>query len=215
MRVLEAALRLAHPIIPFITEELWQNVAPLAGKSGETIMLAPYPKSQPEKIDPVSEVWVAELKSLVDAIRNLRSEMKISPGQRVHVIAATASVADQKKLIPMQPYLRALAKLEGEGALITSSIPASIEAPIKIIGNVQLVLKIEIDVAVERDRLTKEIARIEGEIVKAHAKLGNASFVDRAPAKVVEQERARLAGFETTLAKLRPQLDKLIARSPS
>lgn len=187
-------------------------VRPLAGKNGETVMLAPYPKSQPEKIDAKSEVWVAELKSLVDAVRNLRSEMKISPGQRVHVIAATRDTVHQNKLIPMQPYLRALGRLEGEGALITSALPASIEAPIKIVGDVQLMLKVEIDIAAERERLGKEIVRLEGEIAKARAKLGNASFVDRAPAKVVEQERARLADFEATRAKLRPQLDKLAAR---
>ena len=213
VRVLETVLRLAHPIIPFITEELWRDIAPLAGKTGETIMLAPYPKSQPEKIDRISEAWVAELKSLVDAIRNLRSEMKVSPGQRVHVLAAVAGADDQKRLDLMQPYLRALGKLEGEGAVIASSLPAGLEAPIKIVGNVQLMLKVEIDIAAERARLGKEIARLEGEIPKAHAKLGNASFVDRAPAKVVEQERARLAEFESTLAKLRGQLKKLSGKS--
>jgi valyl-tRNA synthetase len=213
VRVLETVLRLAHPIIPFITEELWQDIAPLAGKKGETVMLAPYPKSQPEKIDSISEAWVAELKSLVDAIRNLRSEMKIPPSQRVHVLAAVTGADSQKRLESMQPYLRALGKLEGEGALVTGSLPAGLEAPIKIVGNVQLMLQVEIDVAAERKRLGKEIARLEGEIPKARAKLGNASFVDRAPANVVDQERARLAGFEATLGKLQQQLEKLTGAS--
>jgi valyl-tRNA synthetase len=209
VRVLEAALRLAHPFIPFITEELWQRIASLAGRTGDSIMLQPYPKSQPEKSDAVSEAWVAELKIIVDAVRNLRGEMNISPGQRVHVIAATKDLEDQQKLVQMQPYLRALAKLEGEGALITGFLPANTNAPIKIVGNVHLMLNIEIDVAAERRRLQKEISRLDDEIAKARAKLSNPNFVERAPAAVVAQEKERLATFLATLKQLKVQLDKL------
>ena len=204
VRVLETVLRLAHPVIPFITEELWQDVAPLAGRKGETIMLAPYPKSQPEKIDAAAELQVALEKEIVNALRNLRSEMKISPAARIPAISAGP------QMTPILSSIVSLAKLSdlkhvSEGELNDT------DAPLKIVRETKFKLKVEIDVAAERERIAKEIARIEGEIVKTHAKLGNASFVDRAPAKVVEQERTRLAGFEATLEKLKPQLDKLAA----
>jgi valyl-tRNA synthetase len=209
VRVLETILRLAHPIIPFITEELWQSIAPLAGKSGDSIMLQAYPQAQPEKTDKTAEAWIAELKSIIDAVRSLRSEMNISPGQRVHVIAAARNEMDQQKLIPMQPYIRALAKLEGEGALITSFLPSDTIAPIKIVGNIHLMLNIEIDVAAECKRLDKKIARLQGEVAKTQAKLSNSTFVDRAPAAVVELERKRMEEFSTTLAQLQTQRGKL------
>jgi len=209
VRVLEAILRLAHPIIPFITEELWHSVAPLADKYGPSLMLQPYPKADASKIDKVAEAWFIELKSIIDAVRSLRSEMNISPAQRVTVIAAAQDASDRQKLIPMQKYVRALAKLEGDGALITSALPSDTIAPIKVVGNFQLMLDIAIDEKAERERLDKEIARLSNEIAKAEAKLGNESFVARAPAAVVEQERKRLEDFGTTLAQLRAQRAKL------
>jgi len=202
VRVLEASLRLAHPLIPFITEELWQDVKALAGKTGETIMLAPYPKCQPEKFDEAAEREITMHKELVSAARNQRSEMKISPSLRVPAISAGPLAA------PMVLSLKSLAKLS-EVIQVSEDEFNKLDAPLKVVGDIKLKLKIEVDLAAERDRLAKEIARLEGEIVKANAKLGNASFVDRAPEKVVEQERARLAGFEATLAKLRPQLARL------
>jgi valyl-tRNA synthetase len=204
VRVLETALRLAHPIIPFITEELWQDVKTLAGKSGATVMLAPYPRSQPEKIDEAAEKEVALAKEAVNATRNLRSEMKIPPKDRI-----TLYMTGQ----PSSALVTAMASLGRVSSLqVVPELPAS-DAPVAVVGPHRLMPHIEIDPAAEKERLKKEIARLEGEIVKANAKLGNASFVDRAPPKVVEQERARLAGFEATLAKLRPQLDKLVSRA--
>jgi valyl-tRNA synthetase len=204
VRVLEAVLRLAHPVIPFITEELWQHVAPLAGRGGESVSLAPYPQSQPERTDPHAEAWMGELKQLTDACRNLRGEMGLAPGERVPLHAAAGM-----DFLNFAPYLKALARLSE--VHIADGLP-EVDAPVSVVGSTRILLHVEIDVAQERERLGKEIERLENEVRKCGAKLGNASFVERAPAQVVQQERERLAGFEATLEKLRPQLAKLAAR---
>ncbi len=204
VRVLETVLRLAHPIIPFITEELWQRIAPLAGKMGDSIMLQSYPRSQPEKIDEASEASAAKLKALTEACRNMRGEMNISPAQKVPAIIVSPDKAFSRYI----PYLQPLAKLS-EVTITSEDVLNRTEAPIAIVGDTRLKLRIEIDVAAERERLQKEIARLEGEIAKAEAKLANANFVERAPAAVVAQEKERLAAFGATLEKLTPQLDKL------
>jgi valyl-tRNA synthetase len=199
VRVLEAVLRLAHPVIPFITEELWQDVAPLAGKKGETVMLAPYPRSQPERIDPAAEKEVALAKEIVNAARNLRSEARIQPKDRIaFYVSGQLAPAAQVALVT----LARISELK-----VVNELPAS-DSPVAVVGAHRLMPHVEVGPAAEKARLEKESARLEGEIAKAKAKLSNASFVDRAPAKVVEQERARLAGFESTLAKLREQLKK-------
>jgi valyl-tRNA synthetase len=210
LRVLETILRLAHPIIPFITEALWQTVAPLSGRqldpAGDSIMLQAYPQPQPEKIDEQAETWMAQLKSMTDACRNLRGEMQLSPALRVPLIMEAAHSADKPHLQSFAPYLQALAKLSE--VQVVDSLPQS-PAPISVVGKVKLMLEVEIDLAAERERLTKEIVRLEGEIAKATAKLGNESFVARAPAHVVAQEKERMANFSATLEKLREQFDKL------
>ncbi|MEI7432394.1 MAG: class I tRNA ligase family protein, partial [Betaproteobacteria bacterium] len=204
VRVLETVLRLAHPLVPFITEELWQAVAPLAGKkTHESIMLASYPKAQLEKIDEASEAKVQQLKDLAYACRNLRGEMNLSPALKVPLIANGNSA----ELTAFAPYLKALAKLSE--MQIVDTLPDDDSSPTAVVGETRLMFKIEIDVAAEKERLTKEIARIEGEIVKANAKLGNESFVARAPVQVVEQEKKRLTDFIATLEKLKPQLERL------
>jgi valyl-tRNA synthetase len=207
VRVLETALRLANPLIPFITEELWQKVAPLAGKKGDTIMLQPYPKSQPEKIDEQAERDVEVLKAWTVAARNLRTEVKVPPSERIKLFRTEdPAVSDQSLTASAVTALARLSEFTKVAVLPDSS------APVAVVGSARIMLHKEVDPAVERERLSKESARLEGEIVKARAKLGNASFVERAPAKVVEQERERLAGFQTTLAKLKEQLAKLASR---
>jgi valyl-tRNA synthetase len=204
VRVLETALRLAHPLIPFITEELWQKVAPLAGKTGDTIMLARYPKSEPEKIDAKAEADVAVLKDWTIAVRNLRAEAKIAPAERVQLFATSEpQVADPAATLRAIAALGRLSSIEKRDPL------PDLPSPVAVLGNARIMLHKEIDPAAERERLAKEALRLEGEIAKARAQLGNTSFVERAPAKVVEQMRERLAGFESTLAKVRQQLGKL------
>ena len=206
IRVLEAVLRLAHPIIPFITEELWQKVSVVAGKrrsdEDTSISIQPFPVSNSEAIDDEAEAQVAELKAQVEAVRALRGEMNLSPAQRVPLIAK----GQQEVLVRNAEYLKALARLaEVE---IVDMLP-QLGAPVQIVGATELMLHVEIDIAAERARLGKEIERLEGEIAKAQAKLSNESFVQRAPAKVVEQEKERVAQFGETLAKVKEQLNKL------
>ena len=207
VRALETVLRLAHPLIPFITEELWQKVAPVAGRAkgdgSESLMLQAYPRADLARCDEKSEAWVATLKAMVNACRSLRGEMNLSPALKVPLAAA----GDKAAIEIYAPYLAALARLS-EVSATEGALPDS-DAPVQIVGDFRLMLKIEIDVAAERERLDKEIARLQGEVAKAKAKLSNSSFVDRAPAAVVEQERKRMEGFGATLEQLQAQRGKL------
>jgi len=208
LRVLEVILRLAHPIIPFVTEALWQSVAPLAGKQGGSIMLQPYPLADQALIDETAEAWMAQLKNLTDATRNLRGEMQLAPSLRVPLIVEPGNAADREGMQGFACYIQSLGKLSE--VQIADALPES-PAAVSIVGTTKLMLKVEIDVAAERERLSKEIARIEAEIAKANGKLSNESFVARAPAAVVAQEHERLANFSATLTKLREQFAKLPA----
>jgi valyl-tRNA synthetase len=216
LRVLETVLRLAHPVIPFVTEALWQSVAPLAGKvaaadvatgvTHSSIMIQPYPQANLELIDAAAEEWMVQLKALVDATRNLRGEMQLSPALRAPLIIEATDAVDQQRLQSFAQTLQALGKLSE--VTIVDALPES-PAPVSIVGNTKLMLQVEIDVQAERERMTKEVLRIEGEIAKVNGKLGNESFVARAPAAVVAQEQERLVNFSSTMAKLREQLAKL------
>jgi valyl-tRNA synthetase len=211
VRVLESILRLAHPIIPFITEELWQIVAPLAGKAGErdhsgksgtSIMLQAYPRSDASRIDEAAERDIEVLKQLINACRTLRSEMNLQPGQKVPLIAS----GDTAQLTSYASYMAAIARLSD--VQIVDALPAA-DAPVSIVGAFKLMLKVEIDKSAEKLRLQKDRARVSGQVEKCKAKLSSTSFVDKAPPLVVTQERERLVKFEGELADIDTQLAKL------
>nr|WP_309638150.1 valine--tRNA ligase [Methylibium sp.] len=211
IRVLETVLRLLHPLVPFITEELWQVVAPVAERkvagSDASVAAAPYPRAQLDKVDARADAWMARLKSAIGACRNLRSEMNLSPAERMPLFA----FGDAAFIAQATPLLKALARLsevrvfEQEAAFTQ----ATAAAPVSMQGELRLALHVAIDIEAERERLSKEESRLEGEIVKAEARLGNESFVARAPGAVVAQERQRLADFSATLDRVRAQRARL------
>jgi valyl-tRNA synthetase len=211
IRTLETILRLAHPLIPFITEELWQKVAPVAGRGGESVAIASYPLSQPERIDHKAIAHVAKLKQLVDACRNLRGEMNVSPATRLPLYVLATGLDETRFMQQSAPVLQALAKL-AEVRLFDDAAAwanAAQAAPVAVVGEARICLHMEIDVAAEKVRLGKEAARLTGEIAKAQGKLGNEAFVAKAPPAVIEQERKRVTEFAATLAKLNEQLARL------
>nr|MBP6613558.1 valine--tRNA ligase [Aquabacterium sp.] len=210
IRVLETVLRLLHPITPFITEELWQVVAPVANRKAadadDTIVVAPYPQADLSKVCAASDAWMAKLKAIVGTTRNLRSEMNLSPAERMPLLVT----GDAEFIAKAAPVLKALGKLSEVKQLDEAAFAeATALAPVAVQGDARLALHVEIDVAAEKERLTKEIKRLEGEIVKAQAKLGNESFVARAPAAVVEQEKQRMADFGATLERVQQQFNRL------
>lgn len=203
VNVLEIMLRLAHPIIPFITEELWQKISPLTNKHGASIMLQPYPKADLKRTNKNAMEKIHTLKEIISACRTLRGEMNLSPAIRIPLLA----MGDQKTLTEFSPYLIALIKLSNV-EIIQGELPDA-DAPVAVIGEFKLMLKIEVDVAKERERITKEITRIKLEITKSETKLSNPSFVERAPTQIVAQEKNRLSSFGSKLDKLNKLLQKL------
>lgn len=208
--VLEAVLRLAHPIIPFITEELWQKVSVVAGTRNEdeetSVMIQDYPQASFAGEDTGADHKMALTKQMIDAVRNLRGEMQLSPSQRIPL----AVQGNEDVLKTVAPYIMHLARVSE--VTICEDINKANEgsiAPVAIVEDYKLMLVVKIDVAAERERLGKEAARLEGEIAKANAKLSNEKFTARAPEAVVNQERERLANFTKLLAKVQEQLDKL------
>ena len=208
--VLEAVLRLAHPIIPFITEELWQKVSVVAGTRAEdeetSVMIQNYPSATFAGEDTGADHKMALTKEMIDAVRNLRGEMQLSPSQRIPL----AVQGNEEVLKTVAPYIMHLARVSE--VTICEDINKANEgsiAPVAIVEDYKLMLVVKIDVAAERERLTKEATRLEGEIAKANGKLSNEKFTAKAPAAVVNQERERLANFTKLLAKVQEQLDKL------
>ena len=211
IRTLETILRLAHPIIPFVTEALWQKVAPVAGRAGASIAIAAYPEAQPEKIDEAAIAYVARIKQMVDACRALRGEMGVSPAQRLPLLTVAGSADGAAFLRANADVLKNLAKLsevkvfDDEAAWATEAQ----NAPVSVVGDARLALFVEVDVEAEKARLSKEAKRLEGEIAKANGKLGNEAFCAKAPAAVLEQEKKRVADFGATLTRIQEQLARL------
>ena len=207
IRTLEAILRLAHPIIPFITEALWQKVAPVAGLSGPSVSVARYPEAQLNKIDEQAIQNVVQLKSLVDACRNLRGEMNVPASTKMPLFA----LGNAEFMRANAAVLQSLAKLSEVKIFDDEAAwqAAAQSAPVAMVGGTRMCLFIEVDVAAEKIRLTKEITRLEGEITKAQNKLGNEAFVAKAPPAVIAQEKQRVTDFSDTVVKMREQLSRL------
>ena len=202
VRVLEAALRLLHPIIPFITEELWQAVAPLANaKTADSIMLAAYPKADPEKIVQAAFDQMAQLQDLIGAVRNLRGEMGIAPNVKAPLFVE-GSVPEA-----LLKYLPALTRLTE--AKTVDRLPESEDAPVAVCNGARLMLKVEIDKAAETARLSKEAEKLQKTLDKLNAKLSKPGYTEKAPAHLVEKDKADLAELEDKMAKVQNQLAKL------
>ena len=209
IRVLETVLRLMHPVMPFITAELWETVAAVAGRKaeGSSIVTAAYPKAQLDRVDAASDAWIAKLKTVVGTSRTLRSEMNLSPAARVPLYV----IGDDAFIEQAEPVLKALAKVSEVKRFDCDAAfaQATRSAAVSVAGESRLALHVEVDVAAETARLGKEMGRLEAEIAKASAKLASESFVARAPAAVVAQEQQRVAEFTAALARLQDQSARL------
>jgi len=208
-RVLEVVLRLAHPFMPFITEEIWQRLKAPAGVQGETLMLQPWPVANEARIDAAAEGDIEWVKALMLGVRQIRGEMKISMAKRIDIIVTNASAEDQRRLADFEPLLNKLAKLESVRVLAAGE-----EAPMSattLVGEMEVLVPMAglIDKDAELARLDKEIGRLEGEVKRVGGKLGNEGFVAKAPAEVLEKERAKLAEAEQALAKLVDQRQRI------
>ena len=211
VRVLEALLRLMHPLMPYITEELWQKVAPLAGRSGETISLAPWPESDDARIDAGAEADIAWLQQVVLEVRRVRSEMNLKPNQRMPLLLTEGGEDDRRRAAEMPAALRALARLESlDWVDDEASVSGTATA---IVGDLKLLVQLGglIDRDAELSRLDKQIGKLEQEIARIDGKLDNASFVDKAPAEVVRKERDKRADMDHSLTELRAQRERIAA----
>ncbi len=209
IEVLESILRLLHPIMPFITEEIWQQTAERAGIEGETIMLRPYPEAQDEKNDPGAVEDIEWVKQFILGLRQIRGEMDISPGKFLPVLLQQASEQDKQRVEQNLLLLRRVGRVESVAELaIDEEPPVSAAA---LLGEMRLLVPMKglIDVDAERTRLGKQLEKAEAELARAKGKLGNENFVNNAPAEVVTQERARATEFEKTIAQLSDQIAKL------
>jgi len=207
--VLETALRALHPIIPFITEEIWQSVAPQLGLEETSILQCRYPRADEFAVDESASAEIEWFKAVLTGVRKIRSEMNIPPGKTIPLLLADGDAEDHRRTGKFSSQIGFLARCEAPRWLATGeSEPAAAAA---VVGNLRVLIPLEglIDLNAERARLAKEIARIQGEIKKCEGKLGNANFVDHAPAAVVEQERNRLADWNTQAAALREQASRL------
>ncbi len=209
LTILEKSLRLLHPFMPFITEEVWQRVAGQLTIEGDSIMLQPYPVFTQENVDPEAEQHIDWLKGIIVAIRNIRGEMDISPAKAIPVLLRHGSAEDQQRLEDYRPYLQKLAKLESVAWLADDEeAPASATG---LHGKIEILVPLAglIDVAAERSRLEKEIGKLETLLKQVDGKLGNAKFVDNAPDEVVQKERDKQREYSEALTALRTKLQEL------
>ncbi|HET7931164.1 MAG TPA: class I tRNA ligase family protein, partial [Rhodanobacteraceae bacterium] len=207
--VLEAALRALHPIIPFITEEIWQGVAPQLGLQESSILDRPYPQAGDFAVDAAASAEIEWFKQVLTSVRKIRSEMNIAPGKVIPLLFADGDADDRRRGDKFAAQVEFLARSEVPRWLPPGEAePAAAAA---VVGTMRVLIPLAglIDLDAERARIAKEIARIGGEIKKCEGKLGNASFVDHAPAAVVEQERTRLTDWNTQLGALREQAARL------
>jgi len=209
IRVLEAWLRLLHPLMPFITEEIWQTVGPLAGKSGPTIMLQPYPVADDKGVDSAANADIEWLKGVIVGVRNIRGEMNIPPGKELTVLLGNGNERDKTRLEQNAPFLKKLAKL----ADITW-LPAGEEAPVAataLVGELEILVPMAglMDKDAELARLAREIDKLEKDLSRIQGKLGNASFVDKAPAAVVAKERDKMQAQQQALETLQEQVQRI------
>ena len=211
VRVLEALLRLLHPVMPYITEEAWQAVAPLAGKQADTIMLQPYPEADDSLIDSAAEAELDWVKQFIMGVRRIRSEMDIAPGKPLPVLLTKVSTQDQAWLDHNRVFLMTLAKLESIEALANESDAP--ESAMSLVGDMNILIPMAglIDKDAELARLDKEITKLNTEFERLTAKLSNESFVARAPEAVVAKEREKLTDIQSALTNLEQQHDKIRA----
>lgn len=203
LRVLEAALRLLHPIIPFITEELWQTVAPMCdAKTADSIMLARFPEADGGEIVQTAFEQMTVLQDLIGAVRNLRGEMGIQPNVKAPLfVESTDDLADYLKYLPMMTRLTEAQQV--------AALPESEDAPVAVCNGARLMLKVEIDKAAETARLSKEAEKLQKALDKLNAKLSKPGYTEKAPAHLVEKDKADLAELEDKMAKVQNQLAKL------
>ncbi|WP_165669174.1 valine--tRNA ligase [Metapseudomonas otitidis] len=209
VRVLEVILRLAHPFMPFITEEIWQRIKGQAGVSGDTLMLQPWPVANESRIDAAAEGDIEWVKTLMLGVRQIRGEMKISMAKRIDIIVANTNAEDLRRLADFEPLLNKLAKLESVRVLANDE-----EAPMSataLVGDMQVLVPMAglIDKDAELARLDKEIQRLDGEVKRVGGKLANEGFVAKAPAEVLEKERAKLAEAQQALTNLTEQRGRI------
>ncbi len=209
VEVLEALLRLAHPLIPFITEAIWQRIAPLAGRSGDSIMIQPYPRPDESRIDVEAESEMEWLKGFILGVRKIRGEMDISPGVRVPILLQNPSNMDLDRVAGHQAVLKSLARIDSIDALNDGE--SAPESATTLLGGMKLLIPLQglIDKEAETARLNREIDRLSKDLSRSRAKLGNSNFVDRAPRAVVEKEQSRVEEFEAAIEKLKEQLETL------
>ncbi|MGZ5620753.1 MAG: valine--tRNA ligase [Methylobacter sp.] len=211
LTVLESILRLAHPIMPFITEEIWQRVAPLAGINAETIMLQPYPVADERKIDSKAMAETEWVMNFILGVRRIRGEMNIAPGKPLPVLLQNGSYTDQQYLSDNQVYLRKLGKLES--IIWLTAAETAPESAMALVGEMKILIPMAglIDKEAELARLEKEIQKINNDLPRVEGKLNNPAFVDKAPPEVIDKEKAKLADLRSMLNNLEEQQRKIQA----